>query len=459
MVVRVVRYSIGFGGCSSSVTALFTGVPYGRYCTVRRLLVRITFATRRACQPRGGRPSSRARQQTTRPHRPSRTPWLARSMLLLASASCALEPPTISLIQPPPPSPPPLVGAWTHTILVGTHHKTGTVLLSKMFRVAAKMIGVPRVRSNHSSTLSSACTDLLERQAPGICIIEHVSARDIMRWLPAHSVADATNIGSINGEARNSHHHLSHDAGSLSASSPSAMPFIHAVRDPLEMCVSAYQYHLLGAEPWLVQPMRDLNGSTLQQYYKTIGPAEGARFECKRMILELVETALVFNATRGLHSSLTLRLEDFSKDFDGTARHLFAFLGSGPSLTEALVNASAKYDLARGSTPEDARHVSAATSKQPLRDMVLSDTLLGKLMGDLRTLLNYHHANSKSISSDSRVSGDELCEQLRAICATTHVGFLQWCSYGRVIKGRVPSLASCGESAKGAAGTSGSAHG
>ena len=268
----------------------------------------------------------------------------------------------------------------------------------------------------------------------------------------------------------------------ISASPPPPPRFVHAVRDPLEMCVSAYQYHLLGAEPWLVQPMRDLNGSTMQQYYKSLGPEEGVRFECKRMVLELVETALVFNATRGMPNCLTLRLEEFAKDFDGTARRLFAFLGSGTSLTEVLVNSSAKYDLARA-PPEDSRHVSTPTSKQPLRDMVLSDALLGRLMAGLRELLGYHHLSHEqrshgeqpqhhhhgtgtdgttggggagggvhplteltlSPSAHGSPTAEELCVQLRALCATTRVGFIQWCSYGRVLRGRLPSLAECGE--------------
>ena len=44
------------------------------------------------------------------------------------------------------PAPPARVvpGAWNASILVGTHHKTGTVVLAKVFRVAARIIGVPR---------------------------------------------------------------------------------------------------------------------------------------------------------------------------------------------------------------------------------------------------------------------------------------------------------------------------
>ena len=56
---------------------------------------------------------------------------------------------------------------------------------------------------------------------------------------------------------------------------------VHAVREPLEMCVSAYQYHLLGAEPWLTQPLRDLikraeGGARRRQARLRLGGVGGA---------------------------------------------------------------------------------------------------------------------------------------------------------------------------------------
>ena len=71
------------------------------------------------------------------------------------------------------PAPPARVvpGAWNASILVGTHHKTGTVVLAKVF-VATRIIGVPRQRRR------SACAALLPR-ARGACIEEHVSAASL----------------------------------------------------------------------------------------------------------------------------------------------------------------------------------------------------------------------------------------------------------------------------------------
>ena len=292
---------------------------------------------------------------------------------------------------------------WSTTVLVGTHHKTGTVLLSKLFRLASKFIGVPRVREAQV-TNRTQCATYFKTKAPAVCIVEHVSERDVHAWAFKPTV-----------------------------------PFVHAVREPLEMCVSAYQYHLLGAEPWLTQPLRDLNGVSLQQYYKSLPPAQAVTFECKRMMFELIETTLVYNSTRTRARTLTLRLEEFSANYDATTSNLFQWLGTPKHHLRTLVNASAAYDLARQPATGDPRHVSSAMAKQTLRTMVMADPLMGRLMGDLRDLLGYGGIARSGPNPNS------LCALLQQICATTHVGFMHWCSYGKMHPGRLPSLRDCGD--------------
>ena len=108
----------------------------------------------------------------------------------------------------------------------------------------------------------TACARLFETHARGICIDEHVNANSMREWLRPQQ------------------------------------PFIHAVRHPLGMCVSAYIYHKQGAEPWLLKPLQDFGGVSLMQHYKTVDPTEGVRFECRRMVTELVESAILYNRTQ-----------------------------------------------------------------------------------------------------------------------------------------------------------------
>jgi len=194
---------------------------------------------------------------------------------------------------------------------------------------------------------------------------------------------------------------------------------------------------LQGAEPWLLQPHHELAGKTLQQYYKEAPKAEGVTFECKRLMNELVEEALVFNGTRASASTLTLYFEDFARDYDGLMRRIFEYLDSRGQVDELLKLAS-QYDLARHGAGDE-RHVSAADAKAPLREMLYADPLLREILMGLRVLLGY--------SNQSAPKRALLCESLRKLCATTHVGFFPWCPNGRVLFGRLPSMPECGETA------------
>ena len=162
------------------------------------------------------------------------------------------------------------------------------------------------------------------------------------------------------------------------------------------------------------------------------------------MALEIVEEALVYNTTRRRPNTLTVRFEDFAPKFDATVRRVFAFLDSRGHI-DTLAAASAQFDLTK-QPADDQRHVSSSADKQPLRDKIMADPLLRGLIGDLRVLLGY--AAPLAGASPTRTA---LCERLRDVCATTRVGFFPWCSYGRVPRGRVPSLWECGGEDKPAA--------
>ena len=321
----------------------------------------------------------------------------------------------------------PMPGAWNSTILLGTHHKSGTVLLAKVFRIAAKVFDVPRHKNNYT-----ACARLFERHARGVCIDEHVNANSMREWLRPQQ------------------------------------PFIHAVRHPLEMCVSAYIYHKQGAEPWLLKPLQDFGGVSLMQHYKTVDPTEGVRFECRRMVTELVESAILYNRTQppstaparphdhlprsglirhvravaaGTHlrrNVLSIRFEEFDSDFDDAFTRIFSFLDSGAAIP-SLLKEAAQYDLKRAQ-PGDEKHVSASDDKAPLRAFILGDALLRGLLDSLSSLLGY--------TPGRLVAPNELCDQLRALCATTNVKFLQWCLSGRVALGQIASLPECGDDSR-----------
>ena len=147
-----------------------------------------------------------------------------------------------------------------------------------------------------------------------MCVDEHLSAARLRRfWVPPGGAA-----------------------ASLRA------PLVHVVREPLETCVSAYQYHLHSSEEWLRVPRKEeetlrnhslydsLVGMSWQQVLRTSSPRVGILLECRRSVRDQIsQQADAFNMTRGDEQRVfTLRMEATEKDYDGTMWALFAFLGA-----------------------------------------------------------------------------------------------------------------------------------
>ncbi|MEM8951850.1 MAG: sulfotransferase domain-containing protein [Pseudomonadota bacterium] len=61
-------------------------------------------------------------------------------------------------------------------------------------------------------------------------------------------------------------------------------PFLgsHIRRDPRDLIISAYHYHLWSKEPWLHQPREKLGGRSYQEHMRTLDPDDGIIFEMER---------------------------------------------------------------------------------------------------------------------------------------------------------------------------------
>ena len=62
----------------------------------------------------------------------------------------------------------------------------------------------------------------------------------------------------------------------------SGLEYIHMVRDPLEVCVSGYQYHLNATEPWVLAGRAELGGLSWQRYLRAAPREQGILVECTR---------------------------------------------------------------------------------------------------------------------------------------------------------------------------------
>jgi len=107
-------------------------------------------------------------------------------------------------------------------VLGGSHHKTGTVLLMKVLLTFSAAVGLPFHKPQWSGCLA------LQRREPGVCFDEHASFGRLYRTL-----LDPSSAGAL-VRAR----------------------LVHVVREPLEVCVSSYQYHLHSTEAPPPKPLK-----------------------------------------------------------------------------------------------------------------------------------------------------------------------------------------------------------
>lgn len=131
-------------------------------------------------------------------------------------------------------------------VLGGSHHKTGTLLLERLLQSVGAELGLP-VEKPHWERCAS-----LQRREDGICVDEHASVPKLHRFF----------FGA--------RYH--------------AAALVHIVREPLEVCVSSYQYHLRSTEAWLRMPRKELHGKSWQAALKAASTRDGLLLECRRSI-------------------------------------------------------------------------------------------------------------------------------------------------------------------------------
>lgn len=103
-------------------------------------------------------------------------------------------------------------------ILVGTHHKTGTVWFLSIFREIANRLGLNFVAHTHEDPEPHGRWDIFQNH---------------------HSVFDFAKLGEYRG--------------------------LHVIRDPRDQIVSATHYHVTSSEAWLHEPREEFGGLAYQE--------------------------------------------------------------------------------------------------------------------------------------------------------------------------------------------------
>ena len=213
-------------------------------------------------------------------------------------------------------------------ILIGTHHKTGTVLLKHIFLKEV----CPRMRWRCSLDHDPvACASPEEARANGldVCFLQHGVRFKL--------------------------------AAALKSGTP--FRFIHAIRDPLEVVLSGYQYHRITTERWANRPDRRYNGTSYRKYLNALPLREGLHAEVRHSLRDALKTMpRLLNRTGGRACTLTVRLEDFERDWDGTTAQLWDLLGVDAVMAARLDRAVAKHNVYAGRPKYYNPHVTSNSS-------------------------------------------------------------------------------------------------
>jgi len=250
-------------------------------------------------------------------------PW-PRLLLVLALLAAGLR----SIIYRKGPTP--FQHCHSHTpILIGTHHKTGTVLLKHIFLHEVCPLLKWRCSFDNSPV---PCASPEQAQAAGlhVCFLQHGVRFKLQE----------TNL---------------------------PYRFIHAIRDPLEVVLSGYQYHLKTTEKWANRVQQRYNGTTYRKYLNALSLDEGLRAEVTHSMRDSLKTMpRLLNRTRANSCTLTVRLEDFEADWSGTVARLWDLLGVDAAVALTLDRAVAKHNVYTDKRKYN-RHVSNLTTRSPMR--------------------------------------------------------------------------------------------
>lgn len=116
----------------------------------------------------------------------------------------------------------------------------------------------------------------------------------------------------------------------------------HMIRDPRDVVVSGYFYHLWTAEAWAHEPKAELGGQTYQQHLKSL-PIEAG------LIAEIDKCKFVFNKMRNWNyrnpAIRELKYEAVFTDPDTQFRRLFKHYGFHDTAIEAALDFARRSDF------------------------------------------------------------------------------------------------------------------
>ncbi len=119
----------------------------------------------------------------------------------------------------------------------------------------------------------------------------------------------------------------------------------HMVRDPRDVVVSAYFYHLQTDEAWCHVPHAEYGGRTYQAHLRSLDRAAGLMTELERCAHTVVRDMVEFReGVEGFHE---VRYEDLFREEGATFRRLFEHYGFRPEAVERSVARAQRFSIGR----------------------------------------------------------------------------------------------------------------
>ena len=249
------------------------------------------------------------------------------------------------------------------SVLVGTHHKTGTMWMFDIFQTFATKAGLPVLNfSEHCRQLGIAgdrCDQLLFGYGlafDGIILADHAEGfRTLSPLLPKK-------------RAR----------------------MFHVVRDPRDICISAANYHLRADEAWLHRPEVAFGGMTYQEKISSYD-----RFE-DRVLFEIEHSsASTVNEIRALFDVDgvgVFKYEDLMRGEEAFER-LFDYCNFHPDYKQLFMQSVQEHSFFGKAKVDDSRHGSDGRVEQwreKLDDATRS--AIERAFGDVIARLGYPRA-------------------------------------------------------------------
>lgn len=246
------------------------------------------------------------------------------------------------------------------SVWVGTHHKTGTMWMFNIFQAFGERAGIPFLNvSEHCRQLGitgDRCDQLLFGYGlafDGIILADHAEGfRTLAPLLPK-------------GRAR----------------------MFHVVRDPRDIAISAANYHMTSAEPWLHVPDVAFAGMTYQEKISSYNSLDD------RVLFEIEHSsAATVNEIRkliGLDSVQIFKYEDLMR-WPETFDRLFDYCGFHADQKPLFTKAVQKHSFFGEASVEDSSHGSDGRVEQ-WRDKLSGPTrsAVEQAFGDVIERLGY----------------------------------------------------------------------